>query len=123
MLEDATPFSCLGPMVEVGVDMFHVGRAVYLVVVDRYSSMPMHRKGKAETTAEAIRACEDFFNWWGLPEVLRSDDGPCFQSQFREWCRSKGIKHELSSSYNSASNGLAESGVKKCAGVGWLGDG
>ena len=44
--------------------------------------------------------------------TIRSDGGCQFLGPFRAWCEEWGIHHELSSSYNPESNGLAETGVK-----------
>ena len=49
---------------------------------------------------------------FGIPVLVRSDGGPQFRTRFGEFCLARGIAWELSSPYNSQSNGLAESAVK-----------
>jgi hypothetical protein len=49
---------------------------------------------------------------WGIPVRLRSDGGPQFRTEFSQFCEKKGIIHEVSSPYHSASNGHAEAAVK-----------
>jgi hypothetical protein len=43
---------------------------------------------------------------------MRSDGGPQYRSEFDDFCTQFKIIHDLSSPYNSSSNGLAEAGVK-----------
>ena len=47
-----------------------------------------------------------------LAHHIRTDGGPQFRSEFKDFCASHGIQHELSSPYNPESNGLAEAAVK-----------
>ena len=54
----------------------------------------------------------DWFNLLGWPQIIRSDNGPQFRSEFAEFCEMNEIKHETSSPYNPQSNGLAEAAVK-----------
>ena len=54
----------------------------------------------------------DWFNLLGWPQVIRSDNGPQFRSEFAEFCEINEIKHETSSPYNLQSNSLAEAAVK-----------
>ena len=44
---------------------------------------------------------------------MRTDGGPQFRSEFKEWCNNRHIVHELSCPYNPQSNGHAESAVKQ----------
>ncbi len=53
-----------------------------------------------------------WFSKFGFPQIIRSDGGPQFRTEFSEFCKTYGIMHELSSPYNPQSNGLAESAVK-----------
>ena len=55
---------------------------------------------------------EAWFFDFGWPEYIRSDGGPQFRTEFKQFCNKHGIQHELSSPYNPESNGLAEAAVK-----------
>ena len=62
------------------------------------------------TTIEKSRYC---FATHGLPNLLVSDNGPCFTSlELAEFIRKNGIKHNLVSPYHQSSYGQAESSVK-----------
>ena len=53
------------------------------------------------------------FSEHGIPEVLRSDNGPQYASvQFADFCTSWGISHKTSSLHYPQSNGFAEACVK-----------
>ena len=60
---------------------------------------------------------EQWFNDYGWPTHIRTDGGPQFRSEFKEFCTEHGITHELSSPYNPESNGLAEVAVKSLKGI------
>ena len=62
------------------------------------------------TTIEKLRC---YFAMHSLPNLLVSDNGPCFISlEFAEFTRKNGIKHRVVRPYHQASNGLAENSVK-----------
>ena len=64
-----------------------------------------------------IQRLNHWFLSFGYPRVLRSDGGPQFRSRFAKFCSDNGIRHEVSSPYNSQSNGHAEAGVKNVKGL------
>jgi DNA-binding protein Fis len=101
------------PMEAVSVDLFEFRGKHYVVMVDRYSSMPFISKLTTLGTHSVIRILTGWFNEVGWPKSLGSDGGPQFREEFTAWAKSNKIKFELSSSYNPMSNGLAESGVKR----------
>ena len=107
-----SPIADKVPMSHVGTDLYTLEREDYLILVDRYSGMVVCEKLRTTSSAAIIRQMKAWFDLLGWPKVIRSDNGPQFQSEFKEFCKEHGIKHELSSPYNSQSNGLAESAVK-----------
>ena len=100
------------PFQSVAADLFEYGGKHYLTLVDHYSGYPMvHRLTSLKTSAITSKLLE-WFQDYGFPEVFRSDGGPQFRQEFKDFCEHHDIRHELSSPYNSQSNGLAESAVK-----------
>ena len=95
----------------VGLCLFNIDGQTWLVCVDRFYLMPLAEKLKRGGMKDVMEALLCWFHWFRWPEILHSDLGPCFRSSFTQWCNSKGINHDVSSSYFPASNSLAESGV------------
>ena len=100
------------PMEQVSADLFQFGSCHYLILVDRFSNFFFTYKLSSLTSKSVIEKLRSCFLVFGFPRALRSDGGPQFRAEFREFCESSGILHQLSSPYNSRSNGSAESGVK-----------
>jgi hypothetical protein len=101
------------PMEAVSVDLMEVKGTKYLVMVDRFSSYPLVKVVRTATTSSIVKILSSWFNEFGWPKSIGSDGGPQFKEQFKEFCTSKKIVHELSSVRNPQSNGLAEAGVKR----------
>ena len=100
------------PMERASADLFQFGSQHYLVLVDRYSGLPMVNKLRNLSSATVIRVLTELFDTYGWPLSLRTDGGPQFRSEFRAFCVAHDIRHELSSPYHPESNGHAESAVK-----------
>ena len=86
---------------------------MFLLVVDAKSKwievFPMH----STTASTTIRALRFLFATHGLPEVIVSDNGPQFIAQeMKDFLKSNGIRHCLSSPYRPASNGEIERAVR-----------
>ena len=111
MSDKVKPYEDLEVMEEVAVDLFDLRGEVWLVAVDRLSSMPMVKQIRRGTTDAVTSQLLRWFYWSGWPEKVRSDNGPCLRGAFPSWCQEKGIRHELLSAYNAPSNGLAEGAV------------
>ena len=105
--------SATGPMTDVGSDLFQIGHNHYLVLIDRYSYFPFVEKLTKLSSTAIIKVLTGWFNTFGWPERLRSDNGPQFLTEFKEFCQEHNIVHENSSPYYPQSNGLSESAVKQ----------
>ena len=100
------------PMESASVDLFQFGSQHYLVLVDRYSRLPMVSKLGNLSSATVIRYLTELFDTYGWRLLIRTDGGPHFRSEFKTFCAAHDISHELSSRYHPESNGHAESAVK-----------
>ena len=90
----------------VGADIFQLEDTRYLLVVDYYSRYPEVIKLSSTTSSAVITILKSIFSRHGVPEILRSDNGPQFDSQ--EMSASYGFQHKSSSPHYPQSNGQAE---------------
>ena len=96
------------PMTHMAIDLADCLGQDWMILAYGYSGYILTARLSTTTTTKVT---------FGYPEILRSDNGPQFWTEFGDWCRNKGIKHETSSPYFPSSNGLAKSAKvlwKKC---------
>ena len=103
------------PWQTCATDIFTLEGVDHLVVGDFYSKMIFVRRlppGQSNTN-KVVSLLKEMFSEHGIPEVLRSDNGPQYASaQFADFCTSWGISQETSSPHYPQSNGFAEACVK-----------
>jgi len=101
------------PWQVVGTDFFELDKKHYLVVVDYFSRYPEVVKMNSTTSACTIAALKNIFAWYGIPETIRSNSGPQYNSQeFAAFAESYHFHHVTSSSLFPQSNGQAERTVQ-----------
>ena len=97
------------PFQMVGTDLFHWNGQDFILMVDynsRYWEIEKLRKTDAVTVIKKIKK---MFSRIGIPEVVRSDNGPQYNSrEFKKFAKEWGFKQITSSPEYSRSNGLAE---------------
>ena len=103
----------LFPWQMVAADIFQLGDIHYLLVVDYFSRYPEVVKLTSTTSTAVVTILKSIFSRHGIPEVLRSDNGPQFDSQeMSAFASSYGFQHKTSSPHYSQSNGQAERAIK-----------
>ena len=101
------------PWQSVAMDLFVLNGVNYVVIVDYFSRYPEVIKLRSTTSNTLIDAVKAVFSRHGIPESVRSDNGPQFSShEFAKFAASYGFKHTTSSPYFPQSNGLAERTVQ-----------
>ena len=101
------------PWHTLGSDLFYFQRIDFLVVVDYFSKFLIIRKIPSSTSSAVIKELGMIFSKFGNPQILRSDNGPCYSSQeFKLFMQNWLVEHRTSSPHYPQSNGLAESMVK-----------
>ncbi len=97
----------------VGIDFFHTKASDYLLVVyyfSRYVEVAGMNKGKG--APDVINTLKDVFARHGIPEEIRSDNGPPFHSsEFTHFLQEWDILLSKSSPYCPQSNGEADRSV------------
>ena len=110
------------PWEMLGSDILDYKRQKYLLVCDYFSKFPIIRKLESETSSCIIKYLSQIFSEQGIPKILFTDNGPCYDSaEFRKFSEKYGFRHTTSSPHFPQSNGLAErlvgivkSTLKKC---------
>ncbi|XP_037504914.1 uncharacterized protein K02A2.6-like [Rhipicephalus sanguineus] len=93
----------------LGMDLFHLNGQTFLLVVDYYSRFPEVVTLRSTTARAVIDALKSIFARHGIPQDVRSDNGPPFSSQeFAAFAASYGFNHATSSPHYAQSNGEAE---------------
>ena len=101
------------PWQVIGTDLFELKGASYLLVVDYFSRYPEIAKRTSTTSQAIITVLKSIFARHGIPEVIRSDNGPQYASQdFARFTESYGFLHQTSSPHYPQSNGQAERTVQ-----------
>ena len=97
----------------VGTDLFELDGVHYLLTVDYFSRYPELTQLGSTTSTSVIRALKAVFARHGIPEVVRSDNGPQYSSQeFVRFASLYEFSHITSSPRFPQSNGQVERTVK-----------
>ena len=99
----------------VASDLFDFDGGQYMVMADMYSEMCFVQKMPSvrATSAVIISKMKEIFAEHGVPDILRSDNGPQYATAaFTEFAEEQGFQHPISSPHYPASNGFSESIMK-----------
>ena len=69
------------PWQMVGVDLFESNKDHYLLIVDYFSRYPEVIQLTSTTSAAVVKVMKSIFSRHGVPEVVRSDNGPQFSAE------------------------------------------
>ena len=91
------------------IDLFHWKRMDFLIVVDVFSKYIIVRKLPNSTSAAMCIELSMIVTELGLPHIIRSDNGPCYNSkEFQQFLQCYSITHQTSSPNHPRSNGFVE---------------
>ena len=81
----------------------------FLIVVDVFSKYILVRKLPNSTSAAMCIELSMIVTELGLPHIIRSDNGPCYNSkEFQQFLQGYSITHQTSSPNHPRSNGFVE---------------
>lgn len=100
-----------GPWLELAADFYGPlpSGDKLLVIDDEFSRFPIVKILKLTTADAIIPVVDEIFNLFGRPRVLKSDNGPPFQSyKWAEYLRSVGVQHRKITPFWPRANGMCE---------------
>ena len=103
------------PWHTLATDMFYWKRMDFLIVADDFSKYFIVRKLENSTSAAVCAELSMIVTELGLPHIIRSDNGPCYNSKEFQQFLQQYITHQTSSRNHPRSNGFVErmAGVAK----------
>ena len=99
-------------------DLFELDKDTYIVLACYYSKFFEVKKIASSSSKSVINVLKENFSRWGIPKILKSDNGPAFASeQFKEFAENYGFEHVTSSPRYSQSMGFIEKYVQICKNI------
>ena len=93
----------------LATDLFYWKRMDFLIFADVFSKYILVRKLPNSTSAAACIEQSMIVRELGLPYIIRSDNGPCYNSkEFQQFLQWYSITHQTSSLNHPRSNGFVE---------------
>ena len=97
------------PWHTLATDIFYWKRIDFLIVVDVFSKFFLVRKLANSTSAAVCAEIATIVTELGLPHIIRSDNGPCYNSkEFQQLLQCYNITHHTSSPHHPRSNEFVE---------------
>lgn len=102
-----------GPWAVVGTDLFQFRERDYLLIVDYYTRWIEVMEIEDKSAEAVVKRMKNVFARLGAPQLMRSDNGPCYESAvFKKFVEEWKIHTRTSSPRYPESNGLAERAVQ-----------
>ena len=97
------------PWQTLATDIFYWKRMDFLIVTDVFSKYFLVRKLADSSSAVVCAEIATIVTELGLPHIIRSDNGPCYNSkEFQQLLQCYNITHHTSSPHHPRSNGFVE---------------
>ena len=107
--QELSPF----PWHSQATDIFYWKRMDFLIVTDVFSKYFLVRKLANSTSAAICAELATILTELGLPYIIRSDNGPCYNSkEFQHFLQCYNITHHTGSPHHPRSNGFIERMVR-----------
>ena len=101
------------PWHTLATNIFYWKRMDFLIVADVFSKYFLVRKLANSTSAAVCAELATIVTELGLPHIIRSDNGPCYNSkEFQQFLQRYNITHHTSSPHHQRSNGFIERMVR-----------
>ena len=101
------------PWHTLATDIFYWKRMDFLIVADVFSKYFLVRKLANSTSAAVCAELATTVTELGLPHIIKSDNGPCYNSkEFQQFLQCYSITHQTSSPHHPRSDGFVERMVR-----------
>ena len=101
------------PWHTLATDIFYWKRMDFLIVTDVFSKYFLGRKLANSTSAAICAELATIVIELSLPHIIRSDNGPCYNSkEFQQFLQRYNITHHTSSPHHPRSNGFVQRMVR-----------
>ena len=101
------------PMAHTGDRHILLEKNDFLIVADVFSKYFLVRKLANSTSATICAELATIVTELGLPHIIRSDNGPCYNSEeYQQFLQQYNITHQTSSPHHPRSNGFVERMVR-----------
>ena len=101
------------PWHTLATDIFYWKGMDFLIVTDVFSKYFLVRKLANSTSGAICAELATIVTELGLPHIIRSDNGPCYNSkEFQQFLQHYNITHHTSSPHHPRSNGFVERMVR-----------
>ena len=106
------------PWERISMDLFEYGGRTYRITVDYYSRWVEIKRLTTQTAKSVIAAFKELFATHGIPDIVISDNGPCFSAvSFQEIAASYRFVHTTSSPRYPRAIGEVERAVRTVKGL------
>ena len=97
------------PWHTLATDIFYWKHMDFLIVADVFSKYFLVRKLANSSSAAVCAEIATIMTELGIPHIIRSDNGPCYNSkEFQQMLQRYNITHQTSSPHHPRSNGFVE---------------
>ena len=101
------------PGKKAATDIFHFESGSYLLIIDYTSRLSVVHKLTSTTAQQVASQMKQIFSEYVWPEIIISDNGPCYSAEtFTKLMTDYSVNHISSSPHHPQSNGLAEKYVQ-----------
>ena len=83
-----------GPWESISIDFAEVGGKYVMVLINDYSRFPITEVVYSTSANVVIPRLDDLFATFGVPRILKSNNGPPFSKDFKTFAETLGFKHK-----------------------------
>ena len=99
------------PWIKIGTDLFSIDDKVFLIISDIFSHYSIIKELDDTKASTVVKCTKEVLRMFGTFREI-SDNGPCFQKAYKDFCDAWYIKHTISNPRYAPSNGFIEKQIR-----------